>query len=571
VEEGPLVIVRQRETQFKIDYGGEIEAEIRGIVENIAQHPAISQIYDPRWLAIKLLEGESDLISRVRALDGGSAVLETTQAARKRLLDATPNGVEFAIADRRYAFVSHVVEEIGPCPDAAIEGSSERIDRIVTHPLLSLPIFFAVMYVVFNLVVNVSAPYLDWIDAAFNGPVTRWAAELLSLLRAPAWLQGLILDGVIAGVGGVLIFIPGLFFLFLCIGFLEDSGYLARAAVVMDRFMGFLGLRGKSFVPMILGFGCAVPAIYATRTLENKRDRLLTSLLIPLMSCSARMPVYVIFGLAFFNHRANWVLWGLYALGVFVAAVVGVIFSRTIFKRDYETSFVIELPPYQLPSLKCLRDQIAARTGKFIRNAGTVILAASVVIWLLLNMPWGVTKMGDSWFGKVGKTIAPVLRPAGFGNWESAGSLVSGLVAKEVVISTMSQIYIGEGRPKADIEESNFGQDLASIGSGFVQATGEAGKQLLELFTPGVPLFKEAGPAAEDTQLGSALQQVFTPLSALAFLVFVLLYVPCVATLGTIRSEFGWRWALFAAIWQTGVAWMMATLVYQGGRLLGFA
>lgn len=565
------MIVRQRQAQFKIDYGGEIEAEIRDIVEIIAQHPEIRQNYDPRWLAIKLLEGENDLVTRVEALDGGSAVLDTTRDARKRLLNSMPNGLEFAIADRRYAFVSHVVEEIGPCPETSVESSSERIDRIVTHPLLSLPIFFGVMYVVFNLVVNVSTPYLDWIDAAFNGPITRWAASLLSLLRAPAWLQGLILDGVIAGVGGVLIFIPGLFFLFLCIGFLEDSGYLARAAVVMDRFMSFLGLRGKSFVPMILGFGCAVPAIYATRTLENKRDRILTSLLIPLMSCSARMPVYVVFGLAFFNHRANWVLWGLYALGVFIAAIVGIIFSRTIFKQRRETSFVIELPSYQLPSLRSLWDQIAARIGKFIRNAGTVILAASVVIWLLLNMPWGVTKLDESWFGQVGKSIAPVLRPAGFGNWESAGSLVSGLVAKEIVISTMSQIYIGEGRHDADIKESNFIQDLADIGTGFIQATGEAGKQLLELLTPGIPLFEETDPVTEDTQLGSALQQVFTPLTALAFLVFVLLYVPCVATLGTIRSEFGWRWALFAAVWQTGVAWMMSTLVYQAGHLLGYA
>lgn len=565
------MIVRQRQAQFKIDYGGEIEAEIRDIVEIIAQHPEIRQNYDPRWLAIKLLEGENDLVTRVEALDGGSAVLDTTRDARKRLLNSMPNGLEFAIADRRYAFVSHVVEEIGPCPETSVESSSERIDRIVTHPLLSLPIFFGVMYVVFNLVVNVSTPYLDWIDAAFNGPITRWAASLLSLLRAPAWLQGLILDGVIAGVGGVLIFIPGLFFLFLCIGFLEDSGYLARAAVVMDRFMSFLGLRGKSFVPMILGFGCAVPAIYATRTLENKRDRILTSLLIPLMSCSARMPVYVVFGLAFFNHRANWVLWGLYALGVFIAAFVGIIFSRTIFKQRRETSFVIELPSYQLPTLRSLWDQIAARIGKFIRNAGTVILAASVVIWLLLNMPWGVTKLDESWFGQVGKSIAPVLRPAGFGNWESAGSLVSGLVAKEIVISTMSQIYIGEGRHDADIKESNFIQDLADIGTGFIQATGEAGKQLLELLTPGIPLFEETDPVTEDTQLGSALQRVFTPLTALAFLVFVLLYVPCVATLGTIRSEFGWRWALFAAVWQTGVAWMMSTLVYQAGHLLGYA
>jgi len=565
------VIVQQENPAFMIDYGGELEAEIQGLAEVIGQNAAIRQVYDPRWLAVNLLEGESDLITKVRSLDGGDAVLSILQDARERLHSKMPNGIEIAIADRRYAFVGRILEGVVQFPDSSNELRSERIDRIVTHPLLSLPIFFAVMYLLFNLVVNVSTPYLDWIDAVFSGPITRWLASLLSLLQAPAWLRSLILDGVIAGVGGVLVFIPGLFFLFLCIGILEESGYLARAAVVMDRFMSVMGLRGKSFVPLILGFGCAVPAIYATRTLETRRDRILTSLLIPLMSCSARIPVYVVFGLALFGRHANLVLWSLYALGVLVAVIAGVILSRTLFKQQQETSFVIELPPYQMPSLRCLWDQITQRTGEFIRNAGTVILATSVVIWLLLNLPWGVTDMGESWFGKAGNVIAPVLRPAGYGNWESAGSLVSGLVAKEVVVSTMSQIFVGEEREVEDIETTRFGHDLVEIGAGFVRATGEAGKQLLNVLTPGIPLYDDADSIAEDMRLSAALQQHYSPLAALAFLVFILLYIPCVATLATIRSEFGWKWALFSAFWQTGIAWIFSVLVFQVGRLLGYA
>lgn len=565
------MIAQQENQAFMIDYGRDLEAEIQVLAEAIAKHTAIRQVYDPRWLAVNLLEGESDLITKVRSLDGGDAVLGILQDAQERLRSKMPNGIEIAIADCRYAFVGRILEDVVQFPDSSEELRSERIDRIVTHPVLSLPIFFAVMYLLFNLVVNVSAPYLDWIDAVFSGPITRWNVSLLSHLQAPEWIQSLILDGVIAGVGGVLVFIPGLFFLFLCIGILEDSGYLARAAVVMDRFMSVLGLRGKSFVPLILGFGCAVPAIYATRTLETRRDRIMTSLLIPLMSCSARMPVYVVFGLALFGRHANLVLWSLYALGVLVAAIAGVILSRTLFKQQQDTSFVIELPPYQMPSLRCLWDQITQRTGEFIRNAGTVILAASVVIWLLLNLPWGVTNMGDSWFGKAGNVIAPVLRPAGYGNWESAGALVSGLVAKEVVVSTMSQIFVGEEREVEDIETIHLGHDLVEMGAGFVRATGEAGKQLLNVLTPGIPLYDDADSVAQDMRLSAVLQQHYSPLAALAFLVFILLYIPCVATLATIRSEFGWKWALFSAFWQTGIAWIFSVLVFQVGRILGYA
>jgi ferrous iron transport protein B len=375
---------------------------------------------------------------------------------------------------------------------------------------------------------------------------------------------------VIAGVGGVLVFIPGLAVLFFFIGLLEDSGYMARAAVVMDRFLRFIGLRGKSFISLVLGFGCAVPAIYATRTLGNRRDRILTSLLVPLMSCSGRLPVYVIFSLAFFGREANYVIWSLYALGIFVAAIAGLLLSHTIFKTREESTFVIELPSYSLPSLKNLWLNLSLRTGQFIRHAGTIILAASIVIWVLLNLPLGIASLQESWFGRISSGIAPAFRPAGFDSWQASGSLVTGLIAKEVVVSTMSQIYVGEEQSVEIQERSTFAQDILDISIGFLHATIESGKELIEVLTPGITIFQTA-QEAESIALSAKLKEVFSPLKALAFLVFVLLYVPCIATLATIRGEFGWKWAVFSVVFQTGVAWIVAVSVYQIGCLLGYA
>ncbi|HEY44232.1 MAG TPA: ferrous iron transporter B [Anaerolineae bacterium] len=278
----------------------------------------------------------------------------------------------------------------------------------------------------------------------------------------------------------------------------------------------------------------------------------------------------MIFGLAFFGREANYVIWGLYALGIFVAAIAGILLSRTIFKTREESTFVIELPAYSMPSLKNLWLTISQRTGQFIRHAGTVILAASVVIWILLNLPLGVSSLKDSWFGRINNVIAPAFRPAGFDSWEASGSLVTGLIAKEVVVSTMSQIYVGEEREDDIQERSTFAKDIRSIGAGFLNATIEAGKELVEVLTPGLRIF-QTNQEAEATALSEELNKVFSPLKALAFLVFVLLYVPCVATLATIRGEFGWKWAVFSAVYQTGAAWIVAVFVYQVGRLLGYA
>ncbi|MGZ9220955.1 MAG: nucleoside recognition domain-containing protein, partial [Anaerolineales bacterium] len=339
------------------------------------------------------------------------------------------------------------------------------------------------------------------------------------------------------------------------------------AAFVMDRFMRVVGLHGKSFIPMILGFGCAVPAIYATRTIASRRDRVLTALLVPLMSCSARLPVYVVFGLAFFGTRAGTVIWGMYALGIIVAMLAGIVFTHTILKPDVSSAFVLELPPYRQPALKSVLLHMWENTREFVRRAGTTILAVSVIMWLMLNLPWGVTDQRDSYFGKVSGAVAPVFAPLGFGNWETGGALVTGFMAKEIVVSTMSQIYLG-GEDAQPVERTTFREDMIGIGSGFAAATVDSGRILLSII-PGINLVNDDA-GAEDTALSLALRQRFNSLSAVSLLVFVLLYVPCVATLGAIKHEFGTSWAVTSAIYQTAVAWIAAFIIYQGGRLLGF-
>jgi ferrous iron transport protein B len=399
-----------------------------------------------------------------------------------------------------------------------------------------------------------------------TGPIARWSDALLSAVGGPEWLRSLVVDGVIAGVGGVLAFLPGLMVLYFFLALLEDSGYMARAAFVTDRFMNLLGLHGKSFIPMILGFGCGVPAIYATRTLENERDRILTGLLVPLMSCSARLPVYVVFGLAFFGDDAGKLIWAMYALGIAMALLVGALFSRLVFKRDQDAAFVLELPPYRLPTLRGLWIHTWGRTRDFAKKAGTVILVVTVLLWVLLNLPWGVEHQRDSVFGSVSATIAPALEPLGFGDWETAGALMSGFVAKEIVVSTMSQVYVGAEEAPAQ-ETPTLGEDVSEIAGGFGRAVLEAAKSLLSI-VPGIEL-RSAEKVTEDTTLSAAVRNRFTPLAAVALVTFILLYVPCVATLGAIRHEYGRKWAIFSAAYQLALAWGVAFVVFQGGRLLG--
>src|SRR5690349_20684708 len=496
--------------EFHLDYGGKSEREIARILAAFDEiHFDVGQ-YPKRWLALKLLEKDPDILIRVRKMNRGEAIITLAQERAGHVESMLGDEMDLLTADRRYGYINGVVRQSLHRPLIDRLTLTDRIDNIVTHKWLGLPVFFAMMYIVFRLVIDVSSPFLSWMDAVINGPIAHWLSFLLDLIRVPSWIHSLLIDGIVAGVGGVLVFIPGLLILYFFLALLEDSGYMSRAAFVMDRFMRIVGLHGKSFIPMILGFGCAVPAVYATRTIASHRDRVLTALLVPLMSCSARLPVYVVFGLAFFGARAGTVIWAMYALGIVVAMVAGMVFTRTILKPDVSSAFVLELPPYRQPALKSVLIHMWENTREFVRKAGTIILSASVVMWLLLNLPWGVANQRDSYFGKFSSALSPIFAPLGFGNWEAGGALVSGFMAKEIVVSTLSQIYLGDIEPEP-IEPTTFAEDLTFIGKGFVNASINSGRIFLSIL-PGIDLIDE-GTQAEDTILSLALRDNFNILS----------------------------------------------------------
>ena len=555
--------------QVFVTYEPDIEKEIEALAQAINEVPALNKAFLPRWLAVRLIEGEEDLVQMVKNTPGTERLQEVLSRSRQRLEEIYGEDVDVAIADGRYGFVRGLVRATQTRPPERRLTLSDKIDKITTNKWLGIPIFLALMYLVFQMVQNVSAPYLDWVDGVISGPITQWTLHALSAVGAPDWLISLATDGVIAGVGGVLVFVPGLLVMYFALAFLEDSGYLARAAFVMDRAMSALGMHGKSFIPMILSFGCNVPGIYATRTIESRSARILTGLLIPFMSCSARLPVYVIFGIAFFPAHAGRIIWSMYVIGIVVAVAVGWTLSRTLFKDAEQGAFVMELPPYRMPTLKGLLIHMWEHTSGFVRKAGTIIMAVSIVLWFLLNMPWGVENPRDSYYGRISEAASPIFAPAGFDTWQATGSLITGFIAKEIVVSTMSQIYVGEEGEEAEAEPTSFVTDVKDIMVGFVGATISAGKELAEVLTPGITLFPAEEEEEEDqTALSRALQGAFTPISALAFLLFVLLYVPCVATVAAQVHEFGWRWALLSVALNLSIAWLAAVLVYQGGRLL---
>ena len=391
---------------------------------------------------------------------------------------------------------------------------------------------------------------------------------------------------MIAGVGGVLVFIPVLLALFMAISVLEDTGYMARAAFVMDRFMQKLGLHGKSFLPLLVGFGCTVPAVYATRTLEHGDDRKITAFLTTFMSCGARLPIYVIFGTAFFGSASGSLVFAMYLIGIGVAVLTSLLLTRVVYRHKPVAPFVMELPPYRKPNRRTIFVEMWTQTRDFLRRAATLILAASLIIWLLLALPvrgegeFANVAPDDSLFGSVSTAISPVLAPAGFGTWQATGALITGLSAKEVVISTMNQLYLDTSEADGS-DSTGFLDDVTGIVGGLGEAVVLTGQEIVNIVPntlntlPGVnlPQLNLLGTSednAEDTsQLNTALRSAFTPLTAVAFNVFVLLYVPCVAAVSAMRHEYGTRWMLIQAGYTLVVAWLAAVVVYQAGSLLG--
>ena len=474
--------------------------ELEEHIAEIAKTPA--ERFDALFSLLNKTEGEPSEIA----------------STRKHIENMCGADIAEVIADARYAYIAGVLHESVHHMHAGGKSQTGRIDRILTNRWLGFPIFALIMYVIFQLVFTLGAPPMEWIETFF-GWLGEVSGNALSAISAPDWATSLVVDGIIGGVGGIIVFLPNIIIMFFLLSIMEASGYLARVAVLMDRIMHALGLHGKSFIPMILGFGCSVPAIMATRTLESERDRKLTMLLTPYMSCGARMPVYILFvGIFFAPEWQGIAMFALYFLGIVVALLVGIALRHTVFKAG-KTEFVLELPPYRLPTIKGVLLHTWNNAKEFLVRAGTIIFAACLVVWLLASLPFGVEYGSlDSVLGMIGSTIAPVFEPLGFGFAEAAVAIIMGLLAKEVVVGTFGTLFgVGE----------------------------------------------EA--------LGDVLINLFTPLSSVSFMVFVLLYVPCLAALFTIKKESGsWKFTIFAAVLMLVVAWIVSFIVYQGGLLLGF-
>lgn len=389
---------------------------------------------------------------------------------------------------------------------------TDKLDKIFLNPWLAYPLFIALMYFVFQFTFSwVGQPISDALDGFLGDTFMPYLSNLLS--GTAPWFQSLLVDGIVAGVGGIIVLLPIILALFLCIAILEDSGYMARVAFLMDKFMRKIGLSGKAFLPMITGFGCTVPAIMSARTLESEKDRKLTALLAPFMSCNARLPVYVIFAGLFFPDNASMVVASLYILGILVAFILGLVFKNTLFKKD-EEPFIIELPEYKVPEVRSVLAQLWDKSKSFLKKAGTIIFAMSVVIWFLqsFNFPGMVEDITHSFLYNIGSFIAPIFAPLGFGDWQASVSLLTGLMAKETIISTMEVIYKGD--------------------------------------------------------LTHMLPQFFTALSSYSFMVFVLLYTPCISVVGVMKKEYGGKFTILSVIFQFLVAWISAFIIYHIGLLI---
>ncbi len=556
-----------------LHYNNDIESAVSNVEKAIKKfYPQLAEEYPLRWLAYKLMEQDKYIYKKI-GIDKDNPLIKESI---KHLIEAHDSDIESIMVDARYAQAAGLTREVLKKQAIRKRELTQKIDNIALNRFLGIPIFFLSMWLVFKLTFDLSTPFVDWIDEVTAGPLKRWAVVVLGLIKTPQWAISLVTDGIVAGVGFVFIFVPVIFAMMFIITFLEGSGYMARAAFIMDRLMHSIGLHGKSFIPMLLGFGCNVPGIYATRTLENQRDKVLTALLIPLMSCSARLPVYVLFIGVFFTHNAGLVLWSLYVMGITLAVIMGIIFKKTLFKGE-APMFIMELPPYRMPSFRSLIIHTWEKGKHFLIKAGTYILAVSIIVWFLLNLPWGVENKKDSYLGKIGQIIAPALKPIGFGKWEAASSLITGIIAKETIVGTMGEIYAQRVNEilitqetldkNKDKEIPSFTNDLKEIGKSFIEASFKAINNVFSAFG-----ITSISVEEDNTREGirDMIKKEFTPLSAYAFISFVLIYMPCFVVAIAMRHEFGtWKWFGIAFIYQMSLAWIVAFLIYQGGRLLG--
>ena len=532
VYEGKSRIARH----LHINYGHELENGIARLQKYLKPDEKIHERYSTRYLAIKLLEGDSSV---ERLVVGDASLLEVRDRAAARVLEETGDDAETAIMDAKYGFINGALTEAGFTTGTKEDTyrMTHIIDNVLSNRFVGFPIFFAILFVMFQTTFALGQYPMDWIEAGVD-----WLGSWLEQTLPGGPVRSMLVDGVIGGVGSVIVFLPQILILYFFISLMEDSGYMARAAFIMDRLMHKMGLHGKSFIPLVMGFGCNVPAVMATRTIESRRSRLITMLILPFMSCSARLPVYIMITGTFFAAQwRSWVMISLYAIGILLSVIVSNVLSSFVIRGE-DTPFVMELPPYRWPTPKAIGRHTWEKGKEYLKKMGGIILVASIIVWALGYFPHDDSltveqQQEQSYIGRMGKTIEPVFSPQGF-NWKLDVSLIAGIGAKEIVASTIGVLYSGTD----DVEDQ--------------------------------PSTLNPQPSTLNSQIStlksqpSNLKADLTPLTAYCFLLFILIYFPCIATIAAIKHETGsWRWATVAAVYTTVLAWIVSALVHQLGQL----
>ena len=538
-----------------INYGKDVEKSIHKIQDTIWENKRITDIVSSRFYAIKLLEKDASANFSLSKWENYESIKEVTEKEIKKLESLLTDDSETIITDAKYGFIAGALKETYKGNINTRRKKTERIDKYITHKHFGFPIFFFFLWFMFQSTFTLGQYPMEWIDLLVN-----LLSSSINNIMTDGPFKDLLINGIIGGVGGVIVFLPNILILFFFISLMEDTGYMARAAFIMDRIMHKIGLHGRSFIPLIMGFGCNVPAIMATRTIENRQNRILTMLINPFMSCSARLPVYVLIITAFFPNRPGTVLFSIYIIGILTAAIVAIILKKTLF-RSSETPFVMELPPYRVPTLRNTTRHMWSKGSQYIQKMGGIILVSSILIWALGYFPQNIEyskdydkeivqikkqntpnkeqlikdvifeknmeKHSKSYIARIGKFVEPVMRPLGF-DWKMSVSILSGVAAKEIVVSTMGVLYNANDSGKSNNLITRLQNEMDEDGN----------------------------PA-------------FTPLVAYGFLIFILLYFPCIASITAISRESGsWKWAVFTMLYTTSLAWIASLLIHQIGLLI---
>lgn len=535
------------EPPVKINYGRVIEGYLESLEEKIRQHLSTTKQLPPRYIAIKLLEGDAALQTEIQSLAGGGYISSAMAFAKKNIAhELHSDDLEGYITDRRYGFIAGALRETYKPLKRTAKTPTDKIDNILIHPIWGYPLFIAVLFLMFQTTFSLGEYPMSWIEQGVT-LLGSWVKSIMS--DGP--LRDLLVKGVIGGVGGVIVFLPNILILYLFISIMEDTGYMARASFLMDKLMHKMGLHGKSFIPLIMGFGCNVPSVMATRTIESRQSRLITMLVTPFMSCNARLPVYILLAGAFFPQHVGLVFLALYLSGILVAVLSAKVIRKVLFEKE-DVPFVMELPPYRIPTLRSVLIHMWEKGKEYLHKMGSIILLASIIIWFLGYFPHysddeliarfpteanrpetnlGMLRQEKSILGTIGKTVEPVLSPLGF-DWKMSIAVVSGLPAKEVVVSTMGVIYTGD--------DSDDDEAVARLSDRLIES--------------------------QDSQGNPS----FSPLVAMSFMLFVLLYFPCIATIVAISKEsHSYKWGIFVVVYTCLLAWIASFVLYQTGLFFG--